>query len=111
MAVDCTSVICMPIELFLGFVAISVGIAIFGFIRQPQIPAMLAFGGLFILFISVMVGGLIMGSIPDSSTTAGATTTYDMTDNNYDFRGFPQVVFALMGAIMMLSSVGMVVKT
>lgn len=110
MSVDCTTIICFPVELFLGFIVMSVAIGIFGFIRQPQIPAMLAFGGIFILFISVMVGGIIMGTIPQDSTSSGDTTSYTMIDNTFDFRGFPQMVFGLMGGIMMLTGGLMVAK-
>src|SRR5690349_21795794 len=100
---DCTGLICLPVELFLGFVAISVGMAIFGFMRQPQIPAMLAFGGVFIFFISIMTSGIILGAIPESSASSGSTTNYVMIDNTFDFRGFPQVIFAFLGVVMMLS--------
>ena len=107
----CDTVTCMPVELFLGFVGIAVGLAIFGFIRQPQIPAMLAFGGIFILFISVMIGGIIMGKIPVESTSSGSTTNYEFEDNVFDFRGFGQAVFGFFGAVMMLSGGLMVYKT
>lgn len=108
--VDCAAVTCLPIEIFLGFTGISIALAIFGFIRQPPIPAMLAFGGMFILFVSVMTGGIIMGSIPEASISSGSTTTYQMTDNVFDFQGFPQMLFALMGVIMMLSGGLMVLR-
>lgn len=95
----------------MGFVVIAVGLAIFGFIRQPQIPAMLAFGGMFILFIAVMTGGIIMGTIPVDATSSGSTTNYSFTDNVFDFQGFPQMLFALIGVIMMLSGGLMVFKS
>lgn len=110
MVVDCSTVTCIPVEIFSLFIGISVAVGIFGFIRQPQIPAMLAIGGMFILFASIMIGGIIMGIKPDSSTTSGSTTTYDMTDNIFDFRGFPQMLFSLVGSIMMLVSGIMVSK-
>jgi hypothetical protein len=105
---DCTGLICLPVELFLGFMAMCIGVAIFGFVRNPQVPAMLAFAGIFILFIAVMTSGIIMGSVPESSSTSGSTTTYDMIDNTFDFRGFPQMIFGLLGGIMMLTSALMV---
>lgn len=111
MVVDCSVTNCIPVELFLGFVAIGIGLSIFGFIRQPQIPAMLAFGGIFILFMSVMFGGIIMGKIPITSIESGSTVTYAFMDNVFDFRGLPQVIFSLVGVIMMLSGGLMVAKT
>lgn len=51
----------IPVELFITFIGISGFIAIFGFIRQPQIPAMLAFSGVFLLVIAVSTTNVIMG--------------------------------------------------
>jgi len=102
MVVDCTSAMCLPVEIFGIFVGISIFIGIVGFVRQPQIPAMLAMGGIMLFFISIITNGMILGVIPDSSTTAGATTTYDMEDNVFDFTGLPQIFGALTGVIMML---------
>lgn len=111
MVVDCTLVNCMPVELFLGFIAMAIAMAIFGFMRQPQIPAMVSFAGIFILFISIMLSGIIMGKMPDSSVTSGSTTNYNMTDNVFDFTGFPQVIFGFVGSIMALTGGLMVNRT
>lgn len=101
----------MPVELFLGFVAVAISVAVFGFMRQPQIPAMISFAGVFIMFISVMLGGIIMGKIPEESTVSGSTTAYTMVDNVFDFQGFPQMIFGFMGAMMALAGGLMVYKT
>lgn len=50
----------IPIELFILGIVTPIGLALFGFIRNPQIPAMLAFGGMFILFLSVVTDTIIM---------------------------------------------------
>lgn len=101
----------IPFELFLGFVGIAVGLAIFGFIRQPQIPAMLAFGGIFIFMIAVLTTGVIMGKIPETSIDSGSTTTYTFIDNVYPFDSWSKTLFALVGGIMMLASGFMVNKS
>lgn len=112
MVVDCTLVNCMPVELFLGFIAMAIAMAIFGFMRQPQIPAMVSFAGIFILFISIMISGLIMGKIPTESIEVSASTTqYEFTDNVFDFTGFPQVIFGFVGSIMALTGGLMVNRT
>jgi len=51
----------IPVELFLGFIGMGIAMAVFGFLRQPQIPAMLTFGGMFIMTISVVTTNVIMG--------------------------------------------------
>lgn len=43
----------IPIELFLGFIGVSIALAIFGFLRNPPIPATIVMGGMFILVIAV----------------------------------------------------------
>lgn len=60
----------LPIELFLGGMGISIALAIFGFLRQPQIPAMLCFGGMFMLVFAVATDTLIMGFFTDAEGTA-----------------------------------------
>jgi hypothetical protein len=57
----------LPIELFLGGIAVAIAMAIFGFIRQPQIPAMLVFGGMFVLIIAVATESIIMDSFADNT--------------------------------------------
>jgi hypothetical protein len=57
----------IPIELFSLFIGASIALGIFGFLRNPQIPALMAFGGIFILFASVMTDNIIMNSFADGS--------------------------------------------
>lgn len=110
-AIDCTTLTCLPVEIYLGFLGVSIGFAIFGFIRTPQVPAMLAMGGIFILVLAVMFNGVILGVEPESSTTTGDTTDYSMVNHGFDMSGMPQVLIALVGAVMMLTSGIMVSKT
>lgn len=58
----------IPIELFLGFIGFSFFLALFGFLRNPQVPAMLAFGGIFILTISAVTTEITMNNDSDSQT-------------------------------------------
>jgi len=93
----------IPVELFLGGIVVSIALAIFGFIRQPQIPVMLVVGGMFILTIAVMTDGVIMGKIPITSTSTSSTVvTYEFVDNVYAFDELAKVMFALMGVMCML---------
>ena len=50
----------IPIELFLGFIGTSIALAIFGFIRQPAIPALLCASGMFILTIVIATNNIIV---------------------------------------------------
>jgi len=69
----------LPVELFLGGIGVAIAMAIFGFIRQPQIPAMLVFGGMFVLIIAVATESIIM----DSFASGGMQTVYyDVTSTN-----------------------------
>lgn len=52
----------IPIEIFITGMGVSISLAIFGFIRNPQIPAMLVFGGMFILSFAVMTDTIILDS-------------------------------------------------
>jgi hypothetical protein len=101
----------IPVELFLGFNALSVGLGIFGFIRQPQVPAMIVFGGLFLFVLAIMTDNVIMGKIPTDSTASGATTTYTFEDNTFQFTELPKILYALVGVVMMLTGAIMVSKT
>lgn len=58
----------IPIELFLGGIAVSIAIGIFGFIRNPQIPAMLCFGGAFVLLLSVSTTAILMDAFSSGTT-------------------------------------------
>lgn len=55
----------IPIELFLGGIAVSIAIGIFGFIRNPQVPAMLCFGGAFVLLLSVSTNQIQLEAFTD----------------------------------------------
>lgn len=57
----------IPIELFLGGIGVSIALGLFGFLRQPQIPAMLVFGGMFILIFAVATTGIIINSFGGSN--------------------------------------------
>jgi hypothetical protein len=92
----------IPIELFLGFIGVSIALAIFGFLRNPQIPATIVMGGMFILFLSVATDNVIMGKIPTTSVTSGSTVNYTFIDNTYEFTEMPKVIFALIGVMCMI---------
>lgn len=100
----------IPVELFLGFIGVSIAIALFGFVRNPQIPACLVMGGMFILFLSVATDNVIMGKIPTTSVTSGSTVNYTFIDNIFEFNELPKVIFALIGTMFMIVGGLMVMK-
>lgn len=59
----------IPIELFGIMLASAFGLIIVGLLRQPQIPATIAFGGMFILFIAVTTDQIIMGYFQEANTS------------------------------------------
>lgn len=59
----------IPIEIFITGIGVSIALAIFGFIRNPQIPAMLVFGGMFMLVFAVATDFIIFNSVSDSVST------------------------------------------
>ena len=69
----------LPIELFLGFVGATVALAIFGFLRNPQVPACLAFAGIFLLFVTVTTDSLVVGHTNPNVTNS--TLTHVSTGN------------------------------
>lgn len=102
----------IPFQLFLGFIGISIGLAVFGFIRQPQIPAMLAFAGMFMLAFTVATDNIIMNehvSIVNANTTSGVSQ-YSYTPNLFHFDQYPKMIFALISSIFMLGGALMVFK-
>lgn len=102
MVLDCTTMTCLPVEIFAIFIGTSIFLGIAGLMRQPQIPALLAVGGILLFFVAIITSGVILGIKPDSSTTTGDTTTFDMVNNEYDMQGLPQVFGAIGGIVMML---------
>lgn len=90
----------IPIELFLGFIAMTFILIVVGIVRK--VPALMVISGMFILFLSVVSTGIIMGKIPVSSVTSGATTTYTFQDNVFVFTNTTKVIFALFGGIVMI---------
>ena len=93
----------LPVELFGLFTGTSIALALFGFIRNPQIPAMMVFGGIFILFIAVSTDTIILDHFYDGLSG-------DIIDAGFEFTDLPKTVFALMGVIFMLSGALMVMR-
>lgn len=92
----------MLIEIFASVIGLSVAMAIFGFLRNPQIPATIAIGGIFIFFMAVMTTSLDMGNLVQQSETSGDTTEYTYEEDIEEFTELPKVIFALIGVIFML---------
>lgn len=70
----------IPIELFSLFIGASIALGVFGFLRNPQVPAMIVFGGMFILVISVSTSNIILSfsdinNVPDEIPYSVITNT------------------------------------
>lgn len=92
----------MPIEVFVTLIVSSVVLGITGLIRTPQIPALVAFGGIIFLFIGVTTDTIQMGNLVSSSTNSGSTTNYVYTPDNFTL-GQVKFIFAVIGVTFMLS--------
>jgi hypothetical protein len=95
----------LPIEIFSIAIGLSVALGIFGFIRNPQIPAMMAFAGIFILFIAITTDQLKMGNLVSQSifNSTSNITDYSYNDDIFQFTELPKTIFALLGSIFMLA--------
>ena len=90
----------IPIELFLGFIGITLVLVGIGLARQ--IPAMMVFAGMFLLMWTMIITEIDMGSIPVQAVDSGATTTYNYEPDIFEFTEWPKVIFALFSVILML---------
>jgi hypothetical protein len=76
----------IPIELFLGFIGVSIALAIFGFLRNPQIPATIVMGGMFILLIAVATTNVTLGDNISSVNFVPQNITFTDAVNSTQFR-------------------------
>ena len=92
----------MPIEVFVTLIVSSIVLAIIGLIRTPQIPALVAFGGIIFLFVGVTTDEIKMGSLVTTSVSSGSTTNYSYTPDNF-ILGQVKFIFGVVGVVFMLS--------
>ena len=99
----------IPFEVFFGFIGVSAFLFILGLARQPTIPASVVASGMFILLISAMADGLIMGQLVQKSTFANTTniTTYTYTPDVFQMNNYVRIGIALIGCMIMLIGGGM----
>lgn len=100
----------LPITLFFGAIGTAFVIGLLGVLRDPPIPEAMFITGIFILFISIMTDTLTVGDpILQATNTSGnvtnSTTTYQYVANTFQFTQMVQVIFSLMGAVMMIVGV------
>lgn len=93
----------IPIELFLGFIATTFIMIIIGIVRNPQIPALIVFAGMFLLTITITTDNIIMGQLVTLSTFNTTNTEYDYEPDLFPFTEMVKVIFALFAVILMLS--------
>ena len=92
----------IPFEVFFGFIGVSAFLFILGLVAR--IPASLVASGMFILLISAMADGLIMGQLVSKSTFANSTniTTYSYTPDIFQMNNYVRVGIALIGCMVIL---------
>lgn len=98
----------VPFEVFSLLEGMFLVIALVGLIRQPQIPATLVIGGLFMLVIAVLTMNIELGQLVNNATTTGSTTDFTYIEDNYSLDNTIKLIFALMGVVFMLIGAGMV---
>lgn len=63
----------IPVELFFGFIGMSVVLLIIGLIREPKIPATVVFAGMFMLTITMVTDNITFGSRIDNIVATEST--------------------------------------
>jgi hypothetical protein len=63
----------IPVELFFGFIGMSVVLLVIGLIREPKIPATVVFAGMFMLTITMVTDNITFGSRIDNIVATEST--------------------------------------
>lgn len=106
----------IPILVFITFFASSISMAIIGLIRNPQIPALVAFAGVFLLVFSISTDNIIIGYNETNSTStvnsSGNVTQKDnvITPDVYQFTELPKALFGMFATILILAGALMIYK-
>lgn len=75
----------IPIQIFILGIGISLTLALLGFLRNPQIPAMLCFGGMFLLLFAVATDNIILSHGVITNTEGEIVIYhYDIDTSNQD---------------------------
>lgn len=90
----------IPIELFAVFVGSALAIMTIGLAKKIGIA--LVISGMFLVLVALLTDTIILGKIPESSITIGATTTYIMIDNIFIFTEWHKIIMMLMGSFIMI---------
>lgn len=90
----------IPIELFFGFIGVTLTLVAIGLAKG--IPALLVFAGMFLLMWVAVTDEINMGNIPHNATQSGSVTTYEYQHDPYSFISWPKVIFGLFAVILML---------
>lgn len=82
------------------------GAGLLGLLRDPQVPEAIFIAGIFVLVISVLTDTVQIGDpLVNSTSTVNGTTTMTYIPNTFPFTQWIQVLFALVGVIMMIAGV------
>lgn len=98
----------IPFEIFSLMEGLFLIVSLVGLARNPQIPATLVIGGLFMLVLAVLASDINLGQLVNTATTTGDTTTFTYTDDNYTMDSMVIIIFSLLGIVFMLVGAGMV---
>lgn len=90
----------LPIEVFFGFIAVTLVLVALGIARK--VPALIVFAGMFLLMWVALIDSFNLGSIPTSSNQVGSTINYNYEPDTYLFTEWLKVIFALFSVTLML---------
>lgn len=93
----------IPIELFAIFCGLAVVFVAIGLSKKEHGGGSIVFtAGAFLLITGLLTDIIILGKVPQSSTTVGSTTTYVMVDNTFTFTQWHKVLMSMISVILML---------
>lgn len=98
----------IPVELFLGFIGITLIMTVIGLMRDPRIPLVIMVAGMFIFPFVAITDKIIMGYETELITNTSANTTSNATVTSYtygdakpiyyDFTEYPKLFFGIYGS-------------
>lgn len=94
------------IFVFMPFIALSLFLVVVGLMKRDKDSGMfflIVIGGSMITFWGVMTDNLIMGTHIQSIDTSSSTITATYADTKYEFTGWHKILFALTGALIMVT--------
>jgi hypothetical protein len=90
----------IPIEVFAILIGTALVIMTIGLAKKVGVA--LAVSGMFIIVLALLTDVIILGVMPETSTTVGDTTTYTLINNTFEFTEWHKIIMMLMGSMIMI---------